>query len=354
MSDPDLVTIGEVIAAAEKNTSPEHWTWVTNGVGEGLTVVRNVEALNRLALVPRVMRSVVDIDTSASFVGVPLEFPLFLAPVGALALFDEGDAVAAGRAAVATGAGMMCSTLTHRPWEDVAATSPGKVMFQLYVFGNREWTGHVLDRVEGAGFAAMAVTVDTPVVARRDPSLEQGYVWSYPEDGPPNLSELGWDPAYRTRYTVDDFAWLCERASIPIVAKGIMSAEDARIAVDAGASGIYVSNHGGRQVDREISSIEMLPEIVAAVGDEVDIVIDSGFTRGAEVVAALALGARAVGIGRLLCWALAAGGEPALVRTLEILRAEITTTLQNIGCRSLADLTPDHVRRSFPVTRPTG
>jgi isopentenyl diphosphate isomerase/L-lactate dehydrogenase-like FMN-dependent dehydrogenase len=351
MTDPaDLATIGEVIAAARAASAPEHYTWAANGVGQGVTVKRNTEALSRLALIPRVMRDVEDVDPSTSFVGVTMDFPVFLAPVGALALFDEGDALAAGAAAAATGAGQMVSALTLNRWEDVAALAPGRRMFQLYVFGDRPWTGEVLRRVEEAGFASMTVTVDTPVIGRRDASLEQRFTWSYPEGGPPNFADVGWDASYRTRYTAADLEWLCGEANIPIIAKGIMTAEDARIAVDAGAKGIYVSNHGGRQVDREVSTIEMLPEIVEEVGGEVDIAIDSGFTRGAEVVAALALGADAVAIGRLQCWGLAAGGAAGLTRTLEILRAEVTATLQNIGCRSLGDLTPDQVRWSFPIT----
>ena len=192
------------------------------------------------------------------------------------------------------------------------------------------------------------MTVDTPVVGRRDPSLEHGFVWSYPDGGPLNLRDIGYDMAYRATFTVEDLAWLCERAEIPVIAKGIMTAEDARLALDAGVSGIYVSNHGGRQVDREISTIEVLEEVVDAAGD-IDVVIDSGFTRGAEMVAALALGARAVGIGQLQCLALAAGGESALRRTLEILRTEIATTMQNVGATSVDELTPANVRWTFGV-----
>ena len=348
--DPgDLATIDEVVARARDVLEPAHHTWAAAGAGEGVTVARNAAALNRIALVPRVLRNVEGVDPSSSFVGVPLGFPVFLAPVAALALFDPADAVAAGTAAASTSAGLMCSALTLSPWEEVAATAPGRQMFQLYVFGDRGWTADVLARVHTAGFAAFCVTVDTPEIGRRDRSLEERYIWSYPEGGPPNFRDVGWDTSYRTRYSLEDLKWLCENSDLPVVAKGIMNADDATAAIDAGVAGIYVSNHGGRQVDHGISTIEVLKEIIDAVGDEVDVAIDGGFTRGAEICAALALGARAVGIGRLQCWGLAAGGTSGLTRVLEILREEITTTMANLGCRTVDDLTPDHVRWSFSV-----
>lgn len=345
----DLVTIGEVIDRAREVLDPAKHTWAAAGAGEGVTTARNSEALNRLALVPHVLRNVEGVDPSTSFVGVPFGFPVFLSPVGALGVFDPLDAVAAGRAAATTSAGMMCSALTLSRWEDVAATAPGRHMFQLYVFGDRSWTADVLVRVQTAGYAAFCVTVDTPVIGRRDRSLEERYIWTYPDGGPPNFADVGWDTSFRTRYTLDDLAWLCEESEIPVIAKGIMTAEDARSAVEAGVAGIYVSNHGGRQLDHAVSTIEVLAEIVDAVGHQVDVAIDSGFTRGAEICAALALGAKAVGIGRLQCWGLAAGGTTGLIRTLEILRDEVTKTMANVGCRTVSDLTPRHVRWSFPA-----
>lgn len=347
-ADPDdFATIDEIIARARKVLDPAHHTWAAAGAGEGVTALRNTAALNRLALVPRVLRNVEGVDPSSSFVGVPLGFGVFLAPVAALALFDPADAVAAGTAAAGVGTGLMCSALTLCPWEEVAATAPGRQMFQLYVFGDRGWTTDVLARVHDAGYAAFCVTVDTPVIGRRDRSLEERYVWNYPDGGPPNFRDIGWDTSHRTRYSLGDLEWLCDTSELPVVAKGIMTADDATAAVEAGVAGIYVSNHGGRQVDHGISTIEVLSEIVDAVGDEVDVAIDGGFTRGAEICAALALGADAVGIGRLQCWGLAAGGTSGLTRVLEILREEITTTMANLGCRTVADLTPGHVRWSF-------
>jgi 4-hydroxymandelate oxidase len=206
-----------------------------------------------------------------------------------------------------------------------------------------------VDRAEAAGFAGICVTVDSPVVGRRDSSLEDGFTWSVPPEGTVNLRDLGIDYRYRPGLDWSDFEWLVARTDLPVVIKGVMSPEDAIRAVEAGAAGIVVSNHGGRMVDHGLSTIEALAEIVESVGQGVDVAIDGGFTRGAEVCKALALGARAVGIGRLQCWGLAIGGADGVSRVLSILRAEIEATMANIGCPTLADIGPGHVRWSFPA-----
>jgi isopentenyl diphosphate isomerase/L-lactate dehydrogenase-like FMN-dependent dehydrogenase len=247
----------------------------------------------------------------------------------------------------------MCAALTNSSWEAVAATAPGGHFFQLYVFGDREWIGEILDRVEAAGFAAICVTVDAPAIGRRDRSLEQGFTWQLPPGGPANLTQHGWDhESFRSRFTWTDLQWLCERTELPVVIKGVMTPEDSLAAVECGVAGVYVSNHGGRMVDHGLSTIEVLGDIVEALPGDVDVAIDGGFTRGAEVCKALALGANAVGIGRLQCWGLAVGGTPGLIRVLEILREEISVTMANIGCRRVDEIGPGHVRWSMPASPP--
>lgn len=353
MTDPadlsDLKTIDQVIARAREVCEPGAQVWATAGAGEGVTVARNSLALNRLALVPRIMRDVSEVDTSSSFLGVPLALPVIPAPVGALAIYDQGDALAAAIAATGLGTSAMCSSLATSPWEEVAATAPGRHFFQLYVLGDRPWVGDVVARVEQAGFAGVCVTVDSPVIGRRDRSLEDGFLWSVPIEGSPNLVQHGVDYSYRPSFTWPDLQWLCELTDLPVAVKGVMTPSDALEAIACGAAGIYVSNHGGRMVDHSISTIEVLGEIVEAVAGAADVIVDSGFTRGAEVCKALALGAAAVGIGRLQCWGLAVGGAPGLARVLEILSDEIGSTMANIGCRALGEITPEHVRWSFPA-----
>jgi isopentenyl diphosphate isomerase/L-lactate dehydrogenase-like FMN-dependent dehydrogenase len=213
--------------------------------------------------------------------------------------------------------------------------------------GDRTWMSAVANRAEQAGFSGICVTVDSPVIGRRDRSLESGFGWAVPMEGTDSLSRHGFDYAYRATFTWPDLAWLCAHTALPVILKGIMTVDDAVEAVDCGVAAVYVSNHGGRMVDQGLSTIEVLAEIVEAVGARAEVAIDSGFTRGAEMCKALALGARAVGIGRLQCWGLALGGADGLARVLEILEQEISSTMANIGCRSVADITPAHVRWSI-------
>jgi isopentenyl diphosphate isomerase/L-lactate dehydrogenase-like FMN-dependent dehydrogenase len=201
--------------------------------------------------------------------------------------------------------------------------------------------------VEAAGFAGIVVTVDTPVIGRRDRAMTSGFRWSRDSEDPYNLAQHGFDMEYRKRVTWSDFEWICATASIPVILKGVVSARDAARAESAGAAGIYVSNHGGRALDHTISTIEVLAEIVDAVGPQVDVVIDSGFTRGPDACKALALGAKAVLLGRLQCWALGVGGQDGVTRVLQILREEIETTMANLGVAHVRDLSPEHVRWSI-------
>ncbi len=353
MSEPtdlsSLSTIDQVIWRARDLLDPGAHGWAAAGAGQGVTLSRNTVALNSLALVPRVMRDVGDIDITSSFVGVPLAMPVMLAPVGALGIYDPGDALAAATAARDMGISAFCGILTTSVWEEVAATAPGRHFFQVYVLGDRGWMGEIVERVEKAGFAGICVTVDSPAIGRRDRTLEQGFTWSVPPEGPPGLARHGVDHSFRARFTWPELEWLCEQTALPVILKGVMTAADAVEAAARGVSGIYVSNHGGRSIDHSLSTIEVLTEVVDAVADRAEVVIDSGFTRGADVCKALALGARAVGIGRLQCWGLAVGGAAGLLRVLEILREELVNIMANLGCAAVDEITPDRVRWSFPT-----
>jgi isopentenyl diphosphate isomerase/L-lactate dehydrogenase-like FMN-dependent dehydrogenase len=331
---------------------PARYDWAAAGAGQGVTTSRNTVALNRLALVPHMMRDVSQVDPSTSFLGVPLAFPVILAPVAALGVYDTGDGLAAATAATAAGTSAVCAVLTGSSWEEVAAIAPGRHFFQVYPMGDRGWMGEIADRVEVAGFAGICVTVDSPVIGRRDRSLESGFTWSVAGGDTSGISRHGHDYAYRPKYTWADLAWLCARTGLPVVVKGVMTAMDATESIECGVAGVYVSNHGGRMVDHAISTIEVLAEVLEAVDGRAEVAVDSGFTRGAEVCKALALGARVVGIGRLQCWGLAVGGAPGLSRVLEILHDEISTTMANVGAPSVSALTPDHVLWSFEAPPP--
>jgi isopentenyl diphosphate isomerase/L-lactate dehydrogenase-like FMN-dependent dehydrogenase len=208
----------------------------------------------------------------------------------------------------------------------------------------------VIERVEKAAFAGICLTADSPAIARRDGSLAGGYDWNiYHGDGPANLRDIGYDPEFKRQFTWTDLEWLSRATSLPLILKGVMSAADATRAVDCGVKGIYVSNHGGRAIDHGLSPMEVLAEIVTAVDGRAEVIVDSGFTRGAEVCKALALGARAVAIGRLQCWALAIGGAAGVGKVLDILRQEIQLTMTNLGCRNVNELTAEMVRWSMPI-----
>jgi isopentenyl diphosphate isomerase/L-lactate dehydrogenase-like FMN-dependent dehydrogenase len=346
----EIKTIDQVIATARKVLDPGVFTWAASGAGIEVTVARNMRALSALALIPRVMVDVTTVDISSSFLGVPLQLPVMLAPVGALALYHPDDAKASGEGAARAGTSIFCGILGDHSWEEVAATAPGRHFFQLYVLGDRDWLRGVIDRAENAGFAGLCLTADSPAIARRDSSLANGYDWNIANtEGPANLRAIGFDRGYKLRFTWIDLEWLCRATSLPVILKGVMSAADAIRAVDCGVKAIYVSNHGGRAVDHELSPIEVLAEIIEVVGGRAEVIVDSGFMRGAEVCKALALGARAVAIGRLQCWALAIGGAAGVERVLDILRQEIYLSMTNLGCRNVNELTADMVRWSFPV-----
>jgi len=256
-------------------------------------------------------------------------------------MYDGEDAAAASRAAAGAGISAFASVYTASSFESITVSAPGRHVFQIYVMGDRPWLSELLRRVEAAGFGAVCITMDTPLVGRRDTSIESGFTWA--SEGGPDIPDPGLDWHYRSAFTWSDLAWLRTQTSLPVIAKGIMTATDAIRAVECGVDVVYVSNHGGRMVDQSLSTIEALPEVVDAV-PAVEVIVDSGFTRGAEICKAIALGARAVGIGRLQCWALAAGGEGGMTQTLELLNEEIRLTMANIGRTSIAGLGPDSVR----------
>jgi isopentenyl diphosphate isomerase/L-lactate dehydrogenase-like FMN-dependent dehydrogenase len=346
--DPgDITTIDQLIARAREVLDPSLYEWAAAGAGQGVTTSRNSLALNRLALVPHMMSDVSRVDTTTSYMGVQMALPVLLAPVAALGLYAPGDALAAAEAATTAGTSTFCAMLTGSEWEEVAATAPGRHFFQIYPMGDRQWLGDIVDRVESAGFAGICVTVDSPVIGRRDRSLESGFKWSIAAEGTSGIARHGYDYSFRTNFSWRDLAWLCAHTPLPVTVKGVMTARDAVEAVECGVAGVYVSNHGGRMVDHALSTIEALGEVVDAVEGRVDVAIDSGFTRGAEICKAVGLGARAVGIGRLQCWGLAMGGVAGLSRALEILQDEISTTMANIGAPNVAAITPAHVRWSI-------
>jgi glycolate oxidase len=243
------------------------------------------------------------------------------------------------RAAVAHGTTAFISTAAKPGLEAAQAAVKEPLIFQLYVRSDRKWVEDILDRAKAAGYRALCVCVDRNYYGRRERDIISRA----------NVREGFGDPAYQMALNWNDIGWMKERMGRPLILKGIATAEDARLAVEHGADAVYVSNHGGRQLDHGQGTIDVLPEVVAAVDGRAEVYFDGGVLRGTDVIKALCLGARAVGIGKLLGWGLAAGGEAGLKRVLELLDLEIRTTLGLMGVTSIRQLNPSWVRPAQPV-----
>jgi isopentenyl diphosphate isomerase/L-lactate dehydrogenase-like FMN-dependent dehydrogenase len=339
-----FATLEEVADAARQRLEPDVWDYCAGGAGSEATLRRNRAALDALLLRPRVLRDVGARRAGATFLGIPLALPVMLAPVGTISLFDAGGAATCARAAGRAGTAAFVGLLSVPALEEVAAAAPAvPLVFQLYVRGDRAWTLELAKRAEAAGCRALCLTVDSPVDGRRERDLRNRFD-RRSRQARPNLGAAYERRDLQATLTWADLAWLAERTPLPVVLKGVTDPADAVTAVEAGAAAVVVSNHGGRQLDHQAASIEALGPVVEAAGGRLEVAVDGGFTRGTDVVKALALGARTVLIGKLMCFALAAGGEEALVETLELLREEVLNTLALLGACGADELSPAHVR----------
>ncbi|MDQ2679371.1 MAG: lactate 2-monooxygenase [Actinomycetota bacterium] len=366
---PDLpMSFAELERRAEAAMSPQIWSYVAGGAGSEHTQRANVSAFEQWGLMPRVLRGAAERDLSVELFGHRFETPLMLAPVGVIALCDEdghGD-LATARASAQTGVPMVASTLMEDPLEDVAAAlgdTPG--WFQLYPPSDREVCESFVHRAEAAGWSAIVVTLDTLTLGWRPRDLS---IASFPQLQGLCLANYFTDPVFRSRLarppeedieaatglwalsfgnpgmTWDDIDWLRSLTKLPLLIKGVCDPEDVRMAIDRGVDGIYCSNHGGRQANGGLPALDCLPAVVEAAAGA-PVVFDSGIRTGADVVKAIALGATAVGIGRPYAYGLAVGGQAGIEHTLRCLLAETDLIMAVDGYASLADLTPEALRR---------
>jgi isopentenyl diphosphate isomerase/L-lactate dehydrogenase-like FMN-dependent dehydrogenase len=340
---PRFVTLPEIRRAARQRLPREVWNFGAGGAETETTRRRNRRHLDRLAIQQNVLVDVREIDLRTSLLGVPLSWPVSLAPMGGLILFHPDGDVEMARGVGQADTLQWLSGATGWPVEEVAKAGSGPQMFQLYHHGDRGWVAELLARVEASGYQAVTLTVDVQLYGRRERDILARWSPRKAMEIAPN--PRGPNPEYQARLTWADVEWLIKSTSLPVGLKGIMTVHDARRAVESGVRLIWVSNHGGRQLDQTHSSIDALPAIVDAVGDAAEIVIDGGISRGTDVVKALARGARAVAIGRTALWGLAADGAAGVARTFEILREEVRTTMGLCGRTKLADLTPDLISR---------
>ena len=329
--------------------------YYAGGAGDEITLTENVAAWSRLRLRPHVAVDVSEVSTETTVLGTPVRVPLLVAPTAYHKLaHPEGEAETA-RGAAAADILMVVSTLATVALEDVAAAVPDHPLwFQLYVQQDPDLTYELVDRAEQAGYRALVVTLDLPVFGfrRRDHrnrfALPAGVEMANIRRTTPDVLEGSALDAHAARdlnpgLTVEALADLVERTDLPVLVKGVLRGDDARRCVDAGAAGVVVSNHGGRQLDTSLAGIEALPEVVAAVGGDVEVLVDGGVRSGVDVLKALALGARAVLIGRPVLWGLATGGAGGVERVLTAFADDIRRTFMLAGVPSVADVTPDLV-----------
>jgi len=339
-------TLQHVVEAARRNLPPGPWNYLVGGTETETTVRRNRQAIDSVAFRPRVLVDVSHVDCSADFLGSRVRLPVLLAPIGGLESIAEGGAAAAARGSAAFGVPQMLSSVCQPGLEETAKAAENLRVFQLYVRGDDAWVDDHVKRAKDNGYKAFCLTVDVAMYSRRERDLIGGFVKPWRATAPAGSnfqSGLSWKQVTRFRDKHPD---------VPLIIKGVATAEDAGLCVKNGVKVVYVSNHGGRQLDHGLGSIAVLPEVVAAVAGRAEVWVDGGFMRGTDVVKAIALGAKTVGLGRLPCLGLGAAGVPGLVRTLELLEDEVKICLGLLGVTALSQLTPRHITRAEPANAP--
>jgi isopentenyl diphosphate isomerase/L-lactate dehydrogenase-like FMN-dependent dehydrogenase len=377
---PRVVSIEDLRPLARRRLPKAVFDYLDGGAEGEVTLRENCRAFEDITFRPRHAVALANCDLHTRVLGFDLSLPFLLAPVGYSRLMHPGGEVAAARAAGAAGTAYILSTISGHKLEDVKAGSRGPVFYQLYLMGGRGAAEAAIDRARAAGFSALVVTIDTPVAGLRErdfrngmkqlvsgglldkvpfiPELLKHSAWLInflrdgglpglpnvvvPGEGPMTLVDIGAALA-RAAVTWADLRWIREHWGGPIVVKGVLTAEDARRAVDEGAAAVSVSNHGGRQLDCVPASLRVLPEVVEAVNGQAEVLMDGGIRRGTDIVKAICMGARAVLCGRAYAYGLAAAGEAGVTRAIEILRTDVERTLRLLGCPSVAALDRSYV-----------
>src|SRR5579863_3713874 len=388
LNSSKVVNIEDLRRLAQRRLPRPVFDYLDGGADAELTLAENCRVFRDVIFRPRSAVAIADCSLKTRVLAHELSFPAMLAPVGYSRLMHPEGEVAAARAAGEAGTGYILSTISAHKLEDVKAASHGPVWYQLYLLGGREAAEGSLDRARRAGFSALVITVDTPVAGLRErdprngmkellgsapfakipylpnilshPSWLAGFLLDggvpklenivIPGKGPMPLLDVGAALASAT-VTWEDLRWIRELWSGPIVVKGLLTGDDARRAIDEGAVAVVVSNHGGRQLDSVSPTLRALPEVVAAVKGKIEVLMDGGVRRGADIVKAICLGARAVLIGRAYAYGLAAAGHPGVVRAINILRSDVERTLRLLGCPSVAALDRSYIEvpQTWPI-----
>jgi isopentenyl diphosphate isomerase/L-lactate dehydrogenase-like FMN-dependent dehydrogenase len=377
---PRVLSIEDLRRAAKRRLPRVVFDYIDGGAEDEWTLRANCRAFEAVTFRPRCAVAVPSCDLRTVVLGRSLPMPLILAPVGSSRLIHPRGEEAAARAASAAGIPYALSTFSGCRLEDVAAASTAPLWYQLYLAGGRDCALPALERAKAAGFSALVVTIDTAVAGMRERDFRNGvkellsgklrsmlpfvsqllvkprWLAGFIADGGlmkfPNVVVPGKGPMLYADVTAaleqsvvtwDDLTWIRQAWNGPVVIKGIHTGDDARRAVDAGASALVVSNHGGRQLDDVAPTLRVLPEVVASVGDRIEVLLDGGIRRGSDIVKALCLGARGVMVGRAYAYGLGAAGSAGVARAIDILRADLIRTLKLLGCASVADLDRSYV-----------
>lgn len=377
--------VGDLRALARRRLPRGIFDYIDGGAEDETTLATNSTAFDGWSFVPRVLRDVSEIDTSTDLFGHRRAAPIVLSPTGFTRIADSDGELAVARAAARAGLPYCLSTLATRSIEDVAATGAGDKWFQVYVWRDRDLVADMLARARAAGYSTIALTVDTAVLGRRERDVRRGFTlppklglgtiidgltrpawtWDFLRGGEITFANVAGSVGGGTAVTLSDFissqfdpslswddiAWFRERWSGPIVVKGIQSVADARLAVDHGAEGIMLSNHGGRQLDHSPAPIDLVAPVREAVGDRTTIICDGGIRRGSDIVKAIALGADACGIGRAYLYGLGAAGETGVDTAIGMLVSEMQRTMALAGVRNIGEITCDLVAPKGRIPR---
>jgi isopentenyl diphosphate isomerase/L-lactate dehydrogenase-like FMN-dependent dehydrogenase len=389
LSSPHVVNISDLRKLARRRLPDAVFDYLDGAADDELTLRDNIRAFDDVLFMPKLAVAIPECDLSVTVLGQKLQFPAILSPIGYSRLMHPRGELAASRGAGLNGTGYILSTLSGHTIEDVKTASSGPTFFQLYLAGGRETASAGIERAQKAGYSALFVTIDTPVAGNREKDFRNGMkelmgasvlgklkyvpdILAHPEwlamflaDGGvrsfPNVVVPGQGPLkaidvaaalQSAQVSWTDLKWIREIWKGPIVMKGVVTADDARRAVDEGAEGIVVSNHGGRQLDSVPGSLRTMPGIVEAVHNRCEIIFDGGIRRGSDIVKALCLGAKAVLLGRGYAYGMAAAGDAGVERAMEIFRADLVRTMKLLGVTSIAELNGSLIRtkRGFEVT----
>ena len=370
--------IAKLRERASKRLPAPMFHYIDGAAGDEWTMRQNTDAFDRWELVPRFLVDVSEIDLATTVFGQTISMPLFCAPTAMSRLFHHEGEYAVAHAAERAGTMYSLSSISTVSIEDAAEATSGPKLFQVYVFKDRGLNREFIARCKASGYHALALTVDVPVAGNRERDLVTGmtipprltlaslfsfamhprWVWNYYTHAPIELASVKdrikgdvttlvsfFNDELDRTVSWDDAAWMIEEWGGPFAIKGVLSVEDAVRAADVGASAVMISNHGGRQLDTAPAPIEVLPEIVDAVGDRMEVILEGGVRRGVHVLKALALGATACSMGRPYLFGLGAGGEAGVDRALEILRTDIERDMRLVGCRNVAEVNSDRIRR---------